>query len=310
MQTEGPSRRSLLLGGAAAALMALRAGGVRAGMTSRQSILEREIPSTGERVPAIGLGTWQTFDVGAGAQRAPLRTVLDRFVALGGRVIDSSPMYGRSEDVTGDLAADAGLHDRLFIATKVWTRGREEGIAQMEASMRKLRVERVDLMQVHNLLDARTHLDTLAGWKREGRIRYLGVTHYAAGAHADLERAMREHPLDFVQVNLSVAERGASRTLLPLAAERGIAVMINRPFAEGALFRAVRGRALPAWAAELQCRTWAQLFLKFILSHPAVTVAIPATTRVDHLRENKAAARGPMPDEAARAEIVAAFEAL
>lgn len=306
MQTEGPSRRSLLLGAAAAALMALRAGGVRAGMTSSQSMVEREIPSTGERVPAIGLGTWQTFDVGAGAQRAPLRTVLDRFVALGGRVIDSSPMYGRSEDVTGDLAAEAGLHDRLFIATKVWTRGREEGIAQMEASMRKLRVERVDLMQVHNLLDARTHLDTLAGWKREGRIRYLGVTHYTAGAHADLERAMREHPLDFVQVNLSVAERGASRTLLPLAAERGIAVMINRPFAEGALFRAVRGRALPAWAAELQCRTWAQLFLKFILSHPQVTVVIPATSDPEHLEDNMGAGTGPLPDAGLRERIVQA----
>jgi diketogulonate reductase-like aldo/keto reductase len=229
-------------------------------------------------------------------------------VALGGGVIDSSPMYGRSEEVVGELSAELGIRDRLFVATKVWTRGRTEGIRQMETSMRQLRVERLDLMQVHNLLDTATHLDTLSAWKREGRIRHLGVTHYTAGAHADLERAIREHTLDFIQVNLSVAERAAEQRLLPLAAERGVAVVINRPFAEGALFRTVRGRALPDWAAEIDCQSWGQLFLKYILSHPAVTVVIPATSDPRHLEDNMGAGRGRLPSAEQRARIVRAVE--
>jgi aryl-alcohol dehydrogenase-like predicted oxidoreductase len=276
-------------------------------MSQDSQLLQRTIPSTGERIAAIGLGTWQTFDVStAGEARAPLRQVLQRFVALGGRVIDSSPMYGRSEEVVGALSAELGIRDQLFVATKVWTRGRPEGIRQMETSMRQLRVERLDLMQVHNLLDTATHLDTLSAWKREGRIRYLGVTHYTAGAHVDLERAIREHTLDFIQVNLSVAERAAEQRLLPLAAERGVAVVINRPFAEGALFRTVRGRALPDWAAEIDCQSWGQLFLKYILSHPAVTVVIPATSDPRHLEDNMGAGRGRLASAEERARIVRA----
>jgi diketogulonate reductase-like aldo/keto reductase len=274
----------------------------------RRRILERTIPSTGERIPAIGLGTWQTFDVGASPEaRRPLANVLERFVALGGRVVDSSPMYGTSEEVLGDLAAEVGLEENLFVATKVWTRGRADGIRQMETSMRRLRVERIDLMQVHNLLDAGTHLDTLAGWKREGRIRYLGVTHYTAGAHDDLARAMRDHTLDFIQVNLSVAERAAEERLLPFAAERGVAVLVNRPFAEGALLRAVRNRALPGWAADMDCTTWAQIFLKYILANPAVTAAIPATSDPRHLEDNMAAGLGRLPEPAQRQRIVEAL---
>ncbi len=271
------------------------------------SLLERPIPSTGERIPVLGLGTWQTFDVGtAESERAPLRSVLTRFVELGGRVVDSSPMYGRAEQVVGDIATETGAHDRLFLATKVWTRGRTEGSRQMAQSLQRLRVERIDLMQVHNLLDARTHLATLTAWKREGRVRYVGVTHYTASAHDDLERAIRDHAPDFIQVNLSVAERQAEQRLLPLAADRGVAVIINRPFAEGSLFRRVRGRALPAWAAELECSSWAQLFLKFVLGHTAVTVASPATSNPRHLEDNMAAGLGRMPDAGERERIARA----
>ncbi len=271
------------------------------------SLLERPIPSTGERIPVLGLGTWQTFDVGtAESERAPLRSVLTRFVELGGRVVDSSPMYGRAEQVVGDIATETGAHDRLFLATKVWTRGRTEGSRQMAQSLQRLRAERIDLMQVHNLLDARTHLATLSAWKREGRVRYVGVTHYTASAHDDLERAIRDHAPDFIQVNLSVAERQAEQRLLPLAADRGVAVIINRPFAEGSLFRRVRGRALPAWAAELECSSWAQLFLKFVLGHTAVTVAIPATSNPRHLEDNMAAGLGRMPDATERERIARA----
>jgi aryl-alcohol dehydrogenase-like predicted oxidoreductase len=299
------SRRELLQGAfaaGAASLLGRSAPAAQAG-----PMMQRGIPSSGESVPAIGLGTWQTFDVGESiAERAPLREVLRLFLELGGRVIDSSPMYGRSEAVLGDLAAELGAGDRLFLATKVWTRGRADGIRQMETSMERLRTGTVDLMQVHNLLDADTHLDTLAGWKRDGRVRYIGVTHYTAGAHDDLERAIRAHTLDFIQVNLSVAERQAEERLLPFAADRGVAVIINRPFAEGALFRAVRERALPDWAADLDCTTWAQLFLKYILALPAVTVVIPATADPDHLEDNMRAGTGRLPDAAQRRRIVEA----
>jgi diketogulonate reductase-like aldo/keto reductase len=266
----------------------------------------RAIPSTRETVPVIGLGTWQTFDVSAGAARAPLREVLQRFVELGGRIVDSSPMYGRAESVVGELAAELGLRDKLFIATKVWTSGRDAGITQMNESMRRLRTPpRLDLMQVHNLVDWRTHLRTLAEWKRAGRVRYVGVTHYTAGAYAELEQVLQSEPLDFVQLNYSVVEREAERRLLPLAADRGLAVLVNRPFAEGALFRRVRGQTLPPWAAEAGCRSWAQLFLKWIVAHPAVTCVIPATSRPEHLEDNMQAGAGPLPDAALRDRIAA-----
>ena len=263
----------------------------------------RVIPASNETLPVIGLGTWQTFDVGAGAAREPLRRVLQRFVELGGRVVDSSPMYGRAESVVGDLAAEVGLRDKLFVATKVWTSGREAGIAQMEESVRRLRPGRLDLMQVHNLVDWRTHLRTLGEWKRAGRVRYVGVTHYTAGAYGELEQVMKTEALDFVQLNYSLLEREAERRLLPLAADRGIAVLVNRPFAEGGLFRRVRSQTLPPWAAEIGCRSWAALFLKWIVAHPAVTCVIPATSRPEHLEDNMQAAMGPLPDTALRDRI-------
>ena len=273
--------------------------------------LARRIPSTGESVPAVGLGTWQVFDVAANAKEtAQARETLQTFVNLGGRVVDSSPMYGSSESVTGRLAAELGVAGKLFIATKVWTSGREAGIRQMENSMRKLRVERLDLMQVHNLVDAQTHLATLRDWKKSGRIRYLGVTHYHAGAHSDLERIIAPGDIDFVQVNYSLAEPEAGRRLLAAAAGSRTAVIVNRPFAEGAMFRRVGGKALPGWASEIGCATWAQYFLKWILSHPAVTCAIPGTRNPRHVADNVAAAQDPLPDETIRRRMASHFASL
>ena len=257
----------------------------------------RKSPSSGETLPVIGLGSWQTFDVGGAAgERAPLAGVLEAFADLGGTLVDSSPMYGRSEAVIGDLAAGLGLRDRLFLATKVWTSGREAGIRQMETSLARMKAGKMDLMQVHNLLDAEQHLETLAGWKASGRIRYLGVTHYSASAHAAVAKVMETRPLDFVQINYSAGEREAEKRILPLALERGIAVIANRPFSGGDLFRRLRGKPLPAWAPDIDCSSWAQILLKFAVSHPAVTCAIPATSRLDHLRDNMGAGRGRMPD--------------
>jgi diketogulonate reductase-like aldo/keto reductase len=290
-------------------LLAAAAGAAPARAAS--PLLQRTIPSTGEAIPAVGLGTWRTFDVGTGAaERAPLREVLQRFVALGGRVLDSSPMYGAAESVAGDLAAELKLTDRLFWATKVWTSGQTAGVTQMEQSLARFRVKRLDLMQIHNLLDWRTHLRTLREWKEAGRVRYVGVTHYTASAYDELERVLRAESLDFVQVNYSLGEREADRRLLPLARDRGIAVLANRPFAEGGLFQRVRSRPLPPWAAELGCESWAQLFLKWILGHPAVTCVIPATSRVDHLIDNLKAGTGTVPDAAARERMASATAAV
>lgn len=273
-----------------------------------QTIVRKPIPKTGELLPAIGLGTWQTFNVGGGqTEREPLRKVLQAFVGAGGKVIDSSPMYGRAEGVVGDLAAELAAHTQLFLATKVWTSGREAGVRQMEESFRRMRTQRMDLMQVHNLVDYRTHLETLRRWKAEGRVRYIGVTHYSASAHAELARVMAGEDLDFVQLNYSLAEREAEKQLLPLAIERKLAVLVNRPFAEGQLFGRVRGQPLPPWAAEIGCATWAQFFLKFIVSHSAVTCAIPATSKVAHLADNMGAARGPLPDEKTRERMARYF---
>ena len=270
-------------------------------------MLTRPIPSSKEAIPVIGMGTWQTFDVGSSeAARKPLADVLSLFVELGGRVVDSSPMYGQSESVVGDLAVKLGLRDKLFMATKVWTSGRGAGIAQMEDSERKLR-GRVDLMQVHNLVDADTHLDTLRKWKAAGRIRYIGITHYTAGAYGELATYLQRPGIDFVQLNYSLAEREAEQRLLPLAREKGVAVLVNRPFGSGSLFRQARGKAVPAFAKDLGATSWAELFLKFVVSHPAVTCAIPATSKTEHLRQNMNAGRGPMPDEAMRKKIAAAL---
>jgi diketogulonate reductase-like aldo/keto reductase len=271
------------------------------GAGAAPAMLTRPIPSSGETIPAVGLGTWRTFDVGPSrAERAPLREVLQRFVARGGRVIDSSPMYGAAEAVVGELGADLAALDSLFLATKVWTSGRDAGIAQMERSLRLLRTRRLDLMQIHNLLDWRTHLRTLREWKQAGRIRHVGVTHYTASAYDELERVLRSEPLDVVQVNYSLGEREAERRILPLARERGIAVLVNRPFSEGDLFRRVHSQSLPSWAADFDCASWAQFFLKWILAHPAVTCVIPATSRPEHLEDNMKAGLGALPDAPTR----------
>jgi diketogulonate reductase-like aldo/keto reductase len=296
--TENISRRDFL------GMMAAGAVGISGGTTLTEPMMQRPIPRSGESLPVIGLGTWQTFDIGpTDAERGSLRQVLSDFVKLGGSVVDSSPMYGRSEDVVGDLAAELNAHKKLFLATKVWTSGREEGIRQMEQSLAKLRASRVDLMQVHNLVDYRTHLATLRGWKEQGRVRYIGVTHYTESAYDDVAKVIQSEELDFVQINYSVAERAAERRLLPLTAERGLAVLVNRPFAAGGLFRKVSSHPLPAWAAEIDCASWAQIFLKFIISHPAVNCAIPATSKVQHLRDNMQAGFGRLPDSQMRERI-------
>jgi aryl-alcohol dehydrogenase-like predicted oxidoreductase len=312
MKHDGTSRRNALriLGAGMASLAgapaAAAGAGSRASRVARAPLLTRSIPSTGELVPVIGLGTWQTFDVGRdAAARAPLEEVLATFVQRGGKVVDSSPMYGSSEQVVGDLAGKLGLRPKLFVATKVWTSGRRNGIEQMNESMRKLGADPIDLMQVHNLVDAATHLDTLRGWKREGRVRYIGVTHYTAGSYDDVAAIVAAEPLDFIQINYSIGEREAERRLLPLARERGVGVIANRPFAGGDLFRRLRARPLPAYAAAIDCTSWAQLMLKFIVSHPAITCAIPGTSKADHLRDNLAAGEGRLPDEALRARIAA-----
>jgi len=268
---------------------------------------KRTIPSSGEALPVVGCGTWQTFDVGPSPhERAPLAEVLHTLFAGHGSVIDSSPMYGRAEGVVGDLIAADSSRDKAFLATKVWTRGRAEGIAQMERSMALLKSDLIDLMEVHNLLDWRTHLATLRDWKAQGRIRYLGVTHYTSSAYAELEAVMRAEPLDFVQVNYALDDRAAERRILPLAAERGIAVLINMPFGGGGLLRRLLPRPLPPIAAQIGCTSWAQVLLKFVLGHPAVTCVIPGTSKQKHMADNLLAGFGPFPDEAMRAALLAA----
>lgn len=270
--------------------------------------ITRPIPKGGEQLPVIGLGTWQVFDVGPSDQeRAGVKGVLEAFVAAGGRVVDSSPMYGRAEEVVGDLAARSGIRDRLFLASKVWTRGHDAGVRQVENSQKRMGGGRMDLMQVHNLVDLKTQLATLRKLKEGGRVRYVGITHYTASAHADLERALREEDVDFVQLNYSIIEREAETRLLPLAAERRVAVLVNRPFAQGGLFDRVEGKQLPDWAASFDAASWGQFFLKFVVSHPAVTCAIPATAKMEHLRDNMAAGAGRLPDPATRDRMAAMF---
>ena len=267
-------------------------------------MLTRPIPRTGETIPVIGMGTWATFDVGSSPEvRKPLEEVLAEFSRIGGKVIDSSPMYGNSEEVVGDLSARLGLRQKLFIATKVWIEGAAAGVRQMEESMRKLRADPIDLMQVHNLVDVNTQLRTLTDWQRRARIRYIGITHRTAEAYAAVERVMVAHRLDFLQINYSVQERESERRLLPMAQERGIAVIANRPFAGGELFSGLARKPVPSWAAEIDCSSWAQLMLKFVVSHPAITCAIPATSKVEHLRDNMQAGFGRMPDAKLRARI-------
>ena len=290
-----------LMGGTAAGLVLPIGASSKSAAAESSAMLTRAIPSSGEKLPVIGLGTWQTFDVGtSAAERAPLEEVLSLLVKAGAKVVDSSPMYGRSEEVIGDLAAKLQLRDKLFLATKVWTRGREAGIESMERSFTRFKTKRIDLMQVHNLVDVSTHLQTMREWKAQGRFGYIGVTHYNESAFPELENVLRSEKLDFVQINYSLGEREADRRILPLARERGIAVIINRPFGGGDLFRRVRSKPLPEWATEFDCHSWAQFLLKWIIAHPAVTCAIPATNSPEHWRDDLGAGAGRLPDEKMR----------
>ena len=268
-------------------------------------MIYRSIPSTGEAMPVIGLGTWRAFDIGVGAAaRRPLGEVLRLLLDTGGRMIDSSPMYGRAEAVTGDLLADMNARPRAFLATKVWTTGRESGISQMQCSAQLLRTEVIDLIQIHNLVDWRTHLATLRRMKEEGRVRYIGITHYTTGALPELARILNSEPgIDFVQLGYSLATRAAERELLSTASARGVAVIVNQPLERGTLFRHFRGCALPDWASECDCLSWAQLFLKYILAEPAVTCVIPATGNPDHMNDDLGAGFGRLPDTTQRQQI-------
>lgn len=269
-------------------------------------MLKRRIPSSGEELPVIGLGTSGVFDVGGStSERAPLMAVLKTLVGAGGSLLDTSPMYNRSEAVSGDLIAALELRERMFVATKVWTRGKEEGLEQIATSMRLLKSPKLDLVQVHNLLDLNTQLANVRALKEQGKVRYSGITHYTVASHNDLAGVIQREPVDFVQLNYSIATRQAEQRLLPLATERQVAVLVNRPFEDGALFARVRGKPLPAWAAEIDCASWAQFFLKFIVSHPAVTCAIPATANPDHMADNVRAGHGRLPDDKMRERMAA-----
>ncbi len=272
---------------------------------------KRPIPSTGETIPCMGLGTSRTFNAGTSdEQRAPLKDVLRLFHEMGGTVLDTAPSYGNAEIVSGDLMRDLGIRSDLFVATKVRTRGQAEGVEQMEASLHRLQTERVDLMQVHNLMDIQTQLPTVRQWKEQGRVRYTGMTTSSRRQYKDFERWMKSETLDFVQLDYSIGQREAAERLLPLAAERGMAVMVNRPFMRGRLFQNTQGQVLPEWCAEFDCAIWGQFFLKYVLSHPAVTVVIPATSKPDHLRDNMAAGLGRLPDEAMRKRMEGLIDAI
>ena len=294
-----------IIGGTAAGLLWPGATSRGEAKSESSTMLARTIPSSGEKLPVIGLGTWQKFDVDLTPEtRKPLEEVLSFFVKLGGHVIDSSPMYGRAEEVIGELTSALGIRDKLFLATKVWTRGKESGIKSLERSLALLRTKRIDLMQVHNLLDVQTHLATLRHWKEQGRIRYLGVTHYNSSAFAEIEKILKSEKLDFLQINYSLMEREAEQRVLPLAQERGVAVIVNRPFGAGDLFDKTRSKPLPDWSADFDCQSWAQFFLKWIVANPAVTCVIPATGKPQHLEDNMQAGFGRLPDAEMRRRMV------
>jgi diketogulonate reductase-like aldo/keto reductase len=281
---------------------------------SESMMLARPIPKTGEVLPVIGLGTWQTFDVGeAGENTAAsenLREVLQKLFDGGAKAIDSSPMYGRAEAVVGALLAKMHARERAFVATKVWTSGREQGIAQMRRSAELLETRVIDLMQIHNLVDWRTQLATLRKMKQAGQVRYIGITHYTPSAFADVASIIEREEIDFVQLPYSIDVREAERRMLPLAAERRVAVMVNRPFSGGGLLRQVRGKALPPWAAEVGCTSWPQFLLKYIVSHPAVTCVIPATDDLAHLADDLGAGYGALPGDAERRRMAEYWDAI
>ena len=271
----------------------------------KRTILQRAIPSSGEMLPVIGLGTSRVFEAGSSAaEREPLEKVVAILARLGGKMVDTSPMYGRAEAVTGEIAAKLKLRDSLFLATKVWTTGREEGIKQMEQSLGLLQTKKLDLIQVHNLIDWEMQLATLQEWKKQGRIRYTGITHSTTSRQDDVARVLGKERVDFVQINYSLMEREAEERVLPVAKERGVAVIVNRPFGRGDLFARARGKPLPDWAAEIDCKSWAQFFLKWIIAHPDVTCAIPATSKPHHMEDNIQGGIGRLPDAKMRQRMV------
>ena len=303
------SRRQFLQTSTAASLMVSLAPGFA--LAADSAVIKKTIPSSGERLSVIGLGTSRTFDVdSANAVTSPLMAVMQAFFDNGGQLIDSSPMYGSAEAVTGALVKQVTNKQDIFTATKVWTDGKREGIEQMERSMQRLGVEQIDLMQIHNLRDWQTHIDTLVDWKAEGKIRYIGITTSHGRYHDELEEILQQLPLDFVQFSYNILNRTAEQRLLPIARGKGIATLINRPYQRGSLFRKVKGKPLPAWAAEFDCASWGQFFLKFIAAHPAVTCIIPATSKLRHMVDNMAAGYGRLPDEATRQRMIKYIEAL
>jgi len=302
-------RRSLLYGLAAAPFLTSLESTVA---MAEPAIITRPIPSSGEAMPVIGLGTWPVFDVGADeASRRPLAEVVQRLTAAGGRMIDTSPMYGRSEAVVGDIVAALGVRERIFLATKVWISGREQGIAQMRRSADQMKSPVIDLMQIHNLVDWKTQLATIRDMKAKGQLRYIGITHYTNGALPELAHIIETEPgIDFVQLGYSLATREPETRLLPVAAERKVAVIINQPFERGDLFRAVRGKTVPDWAGEFDCTSWAQLFLKYLLGDPAITCLIPATNKPDHMADNLKAGFGRLPNPKQREQIRRLWDSL
>ncbi|MCB0488131.1 MAG: aldo/keto reductase [Cyclobacteriaceae bacterium] len=274
-----------------------------------QSIMKRIIPSTGEKLPVVGVGTWQTFDVDeSDRERIPLKTVLQQLIKQDGSVIDSSPMYGRSERVVGDLSTELGINNKLFMATKVWTSGREAGIRQMNTSMSLMKRDKMDLMQIHNLVDWQTHYKTLRQWKDEGKIRYIGITHYVDSAHDQVERIIKNNPIDFIQINYSIVNRHAETGVLNTAQERGVATIINQPFGGGGLFGKVRGKDVPQWAKEFGCESWGCFFLKYLLANPAVTCVIPGTSKLQHMIDNLSAGVGGLPSDQQRQQMIALID--
>jgi diketogulonate reductase-like aldo/keto reductase len=269
--------------------------------TNADTMITRTIPKTGERLPIVGIGTWETFDIDNSAQEMNhLKAVLQQLVDKGGKVADTSPMYGFAERNLGRLSTNLNINDKLFIATKVWTQGREKGIEQMNNSFSMLKRKQIDLMQIHNLVDWQTHLKTLREWKEKGKIRYIGITHYLESSYSELEKIISTEPIDFLQVNYNLTNRQADQRLLPLAKEKKVAVIISQPFNVGKLFQQVKGKNLPGWAADFDCKSWAQFFLKFIISHPSVTCTIPGTSTADHMLDNLMAGFGKLPDEKQR----------
>lgn len=302
-------RRTLLRG-----LAGLAAAGLLPGARARADCAGfacKAFPSTGFGLPVIGLGSWLTFDVGAApARRENVRRVIEAFFERGGAMIDSSPMYLTSQEVIGDALAKLSNDQNLFSATKVWIPGRRPGIWQMERSLEQWGVDHFDLLYVHNLVDWEKHLPWMREWQAQGRATHIGVTTSHGRRHDELLEVLGSEKMDCVQFTYNIRDREAEQRLLPFARDRGLAVVINRPFAGGALFRGVRGRPLPPWASEIRCENWAQFFLKFIVSHPAVTCVIPATTRVEHLHENMGALDGPLPDAAMRALMLRHYDSL